>query len=112
MANYIVSANTNPDRNIRTNGAGLSKSIKVLLDEGYDSVTVIPEKKRQPKFKVGDRCRIIDNTVHHHFLIGDTVIITGIFHNEPDGEYGYRCSGYTNGKPDVWAVVESNLAEI
>lgn len=115
MANYIVSANTNPDRNIRTNTSGLTKSIKVLLDEGYESVTVSPVVERpalyQSKFKVGDRCRIIDNTVHHGFEIGDTVIVDHV-HIDPDGEYGYRCSGYTNGKPDTWWLGEKDLAEI
>lgn len=114
MANYIIFANTNPDRQIRTNTSGLTKSIKTLLDEGYESVTVSPVVERsaryQPKFKEGQQVKVIGNTVGHQFSIGDTVIIAVVV-PKPSGT-SYRCSGYTNGKPDTWWLGEKDLAEI
>lgn len=113
MANYIISANTNPERKIRTNTSGLSKSIKVLLDEGYESVTVSPVVERgplyQPKFKEGQQVKVIGNNTRHQFSIGDTVII-GTAMQTPVG-YSYHCSGYADGEPDCWWAIESDLAE-
>lgn len=114
MANYIVSA---PDsiRQIKTNTSGLTKSIQTLLDEGYESVTVIPaalgNQLKQPKFKIGDKVRIIYNTVNHGFEIAVSVIITDV-QLRFDGKYVYKCSGYTNGKPDWWMVYENDLESI
>lgn len=115
MANYIVSA-PDTNRQIKTNGSGLTKSIKTLLDEGYDSVTVMPEiedlDRIRPKFKIGQQVKVIANGCSHQFSIGDTVIIDSIMAKKTIVGYSYRCSGYVNGKPDMWWAFESDLAEI
>lgn len=114
MANYIISANTNPERKIRTNTSGLSKSIKTLLNEGYESVTVSPVVERpiisQPKFVDGQQVKVIGNNTRHQFSIGDTVVVNTSM-RVPVG-YTYHCSGYTNGVADCWWAIESDLAEI
>ena len=106
MANYIISANTNPERKIRTNTSGLSKSIKVLLDEGYESVTVtvVPETltKKQPKFKVGDTVLVI-NSNFDEIPVGSRVKIEKFLGTTK--ENFYRVNG-------CWAFYESQLRSI
>ena len=88
--NYIVSV-PNATRQIKTNTAGLCKSIKVLLDEGYESVNVIPEiaekQQKQPKFKVGDEVRIIeeiDDLLDEQF---EQLLIEELYDNDDPDRY-------------------------
>lgn len=111
MANYIVSAQTNPERHIRTNGSGLSKSIKTLLDEGYESVTVIPYKIQicTHKFEVGDTVRIVSNISSHEFSIGDIVEVIEKIVPIKYEKVGYRMKDVVG---DWWWVYESDVEAV
>lgn len=111
MANYIVSAPAET-RQIKTNTSGLAKSIKTLLDEGYESVTVIPDIKIEPithKFEVGDKVRIISNISNHEFSIGDIVEVIEKIVPIKYEKVGYRMKDVVG---DWWWVYESDVEAV